>query len=98
MRVYVYCLSDEPCAVSVGGLKGVGGAQARALEVGGAASAVGVIAVVSEFEGERAAVTRENLRAHNSVNAHVLARATPLPFRFGTLADESSLAAYVAAN
>lgn len=98
MRFYVYCLSDEPRAVSVEGLKGVGGAEARAIEVGGAASVVGVVAVVSEFEGERAAVTRENLRAHNSVNAHVLALATPLPFRFGTLADESSLAAYVAAN
>jgi hypothetical protein len=95
MRFYVYCLSDEPRAVSVAGLKGVGGAEARSLEVGGAAS---IVAVVSGFEGERAAVTRENLRAHNRVNAHVLARATPLPFRFGTLADESSLAAYVAAN
>jgi hypothetical protein len=98
MRFYVYCLSDEPRAVSVEGLKGVCGAQARAIEVGGAASGVAVVAVVSEFEGERAAVTRENLRAHNSVNAHVLASATPLPFRFGTLADESSLAAYVGSN
>jgi hypothetical protein len=95
MRFYVYCLSDEPRAVSVEGLKGVGGADARALEFAGAAS---VVAVVSEFEGERAAITRENLRAHNRVNAHALARATPLPFRFGTLADESSLAAYVSAN
>ncbi len=98
MRFYVYCLSDEPRAVSVEGVKGVCGAEARALEVGGASSAVGVVAVVSEFEGERAAVTRENLRAHNGVNAHVLARATPLPFRFGTLADESSLAAYFESN
>jgi hypothetical protein len=95
MRFYVYCLSDEPNAVSVEGLKGVDGADARVLAFGGVASVVGV---VSEFEGERAIVTRENLRAHNSVNAHVLARATPLPFRFGTLADESRLDAYVAAN
>lgn len=95
MRFYVYCLSDEPDAVSIEGLKGVGGSDARALAFGGAAS---IVAVVSEFKGERAAVTRENLRAHNSVNAHVLARSTPLPFRFGTLADESRLDEYVSAN
>ena len=53
---------------------------------------------MSEFEGERVAVTREHLLAHNRVNAHVLARATPLPFRFGTLADAAGLAAYVAAS
>jgi hypothetical protein len=95
MKLYAYCLSDEPAGASVEGLTGVGGAAVRVLEVGGAAP---VVAVVSGFEGERAAVTRENLLAHNRVNAHFLARATPLPFRFGTLADDARLRAYVEAN
>jgi hypothetical protein len=95
MRFYLYCLSDEPEAASVEGTAGVGGASARVLTFGGAAS---VVAVVSEFAGERALVTRENLHAHNRVNAHVLARATPLPFRFGTLAEETRLYEYVKAN
>jgi hypothetical protein len=98
MKFYAYCLSDESDAASIEGLTGVGGAAVRLLAVGGAASVLGVVAVLSEFEGERVHVTRENLLAHNRVNAHVLARATPLPFRFGTLADESRLSAYVAAN
>lgn len=98
MKFYVYCLSDELTGESVEGLTGVGGAAVRLLALGGEASAAGVFAVLSEFEGERVHVTREHLLAHNRVNAHVLARVTPLPFRFGTLADESSLASYVAAN
>lgn len=95
MKFYVYCLSDELTGASVEGLAGVGGAEVRLLAFAGAAS---VFAVLSEFGGERAAVTRENLLAHNRVNAQVLARVTPLPFRFGTLADAARLSAYVAAN
>jgi hypothetical protein len=98
MKFYVYCLSNELDAASIEGLTGVGDAGVRLLAVGGAASAAGVVAVLSEFEGEHVPVTRENLLAHNRVNAHVLARVTPLPFRFGTLADEARLASYVAAN
>lgn len=95
MKFYAYCLSDELDGASVEGLTGVGGASVRLLAFGGAAS---VVAVMSEFEGERVSVTRENLLAHNRINAHVLARVTPFPFRFGTLADEARLASYVAAN
>jgi hypothetical protein len=95
MKFYVYCLSDELADASVEGLSGVGGAPVRLLPVGGVAP---VVAVVSDFEGERALVTRENLLAHNRVNAHVLARVTPLPLRFGTLSDAARLSAYVAAN
>lgn len=92
MRFYVYCLSDELADAPFEELAGVGGARVRLLPFGG------VSAIVSEFEGERAPVTRENLLAHNRVNAHVLARATPLPFCFGTLTDEARLSAYVASN
>src|SRR3954470_18934430 len=92
MKFYLYCLSDELAFESIEGLKGVGDARVRLLPVGG------LSAVVSEFERKHAAVTRENLHAHNRVNAHVLARVTPLPFRFGTLVDEARLSAYVASN
>ncbi|HYH86428.1 MAG TPA: GvpL/GvpF family gas vesicle protein [Pyrinomonadaceae bacterium] len=92
MRFYVYCLSDELKDEAVEGLKGVGGALVRVIAFGRLA------AVVSELEDESVAVVSENLRAHNAVNAGVLARSTTLPFRFGTLATESRLAEYVAAN
>jgi hypothetical protein len=94
MRLYVYCLSDESAGDAHEWPEGVGGARVRL----SAAAACGVRAVVSEFEGERVLVTRENLRAHNRVNAGALARVTPLPFRFGTLADEARLYEYVASN
>lgn len=92
MRFYVYCLSDELADAPVEELTGVGGARVRMLPFGN------LSAVASEFEAERVAVTRENLLAHNRVNAHVLARVTPLPFRFGTLVDEARLSSYVASN
>jgi hypothetical protein len=92
MRFYVYCLSDELADARFEELTGVGGACVRLLPFGG------VSAIASEFEGTRAPITRENLLAHNHINAHVLARVTPLPFRFGTLADEAGLSAYVASN
>jgi hypothetical protein len=92
MRLYLYCLSDESAGEAQEWPEGVGGAPVRLL------AACGVRAVVSEFGGERVRVTRENLRAHNRVNARALARATPLPFRFGTLADEARLSEYVASN
>ena len=92
MSLYVYCLGEGLRAESFGGLLGVGGAQVRVVTVGG------VAAVVSEFGGGAAQADAENLRAHNRVNAAALARATPLPFRFGTLAGERRLADYVSEN
>jgi hypothetical protein len=92
MSLYVYCLSDALEGEAVEGLKGVGGARVRLITLGRLA------AVVSEFEDESVAVASENLRAHNAVNARVLARVTPLPFRFGTLASEARLGEYVATN
>lgn len=92
MSLYVYCLGDALGAGSFGDLRGVGGARVRVLALGELA------AVVSEFEGEAAEVSGENVRAHNRVNAAALALATPLPFRFGTVAREQRLAAYVSEN
>jgi hypothetical protein len=92
MSLYVYCLGDDLCAGWFEGVRGVGGAQVRVLALGDLA------AVVSEFEGEAAGADAENVRAHNRVNATALARTTPLPFRFGTLAGERRLADYVSEN
>ena len=92
MSLYVYCLGDELRADSFGELRGVGGARVRVVALGRLA------AVVSEFGCEGAQVSAENVRAHNRVNAAALARSTPLPFRFGTLAGEQRLAAYVSEN
>ena len=90
MNVYAYCLGDELTEGPVEACAGVGGGAVRVAGCGG------LWAVVSEFEGERAGVTRENVAAHNAVLARVLARTTPLPFRFGTLTTEARLAQFVA--
>jgi hypothetical protein len=92
MSLYVYCLGDEPRGEWFGELRGVGGARVGVVAFGRLA------AVVSEFGGEGAEVSAENVRAHNRVNAAALARATPLPFRFGTVAAEHRLADYVSRN
>lgn len=96
MRLYAYGLCDDAAWAS-GALEGcgagVGGAPARVIRCGSLA------AVVGEFGGERVRVTREHVAAHNRVLGHVLARGlTPLPFRFGTLADAARLEQFVAAN
>ncbi|HVF51005.1 MAG TPA: GvpL/GvpF family gas vesicle protein [Pyrinomonadaceae bacterium] len=89
MNLYAYCLSDEMARAAGAG---VGGAEVREFECGG------VWVLVSEFAGERVGVTRENLLAHNRVVGDVLARTTPLPFRFGTLTSETRLRNYVETN
>ncbi|HEX3559970.1 MAG TPA: GvpL/GvpF family gas vesicle protein [Pyrinomonadaceae bacterium] len=90
--MYVYCVGDGLSAELFGDLCGVGDVPVRLLVMGGLA------AVVSEFAGEAVELSAGNVRAHNRVNARVLARSTPLPFRFGTLAGEQRLAEYVAGN
>jgi hypothetical protein len=92
MNVYAYCLSDEIADDSLEALAGVGGAKPRLVR------REGVAAVVSEFDGDAVAVTRENVVAHERVVGGVLARATPLPFRFGTVAAEERLMSYVASK
>ncbi|MDT7605219.1 MAG: hypothetical protein QOF61_3216 [Acidobacteriota bacterium] len=92
MNVYAYCLSDEIAADALGAVTGVGGATTRLLWRDG------VAAVVSDFDGDAVAVTRENVLAHERVVGAMLARATPLPFRFGTVMGEERLMSYVAAQ
>ncbi|HEV3470482.1 MAG TPA: GvpL/GvpF family gas vesicle protein [Pyrinomonadaceae bacterium] len=89
MSLYVYCVSDEVTGEALAGTPGLAGAPVRLFE------RAGLAAVVSPFEEEPVPVTREHALAHNRVNAVVLARTTPLPFRFGTLADGERLASYL---
>jgi len=89
MSLYVYCLSDELDEAGLAGVRGLNDEPARLL------ACAGLAAVVSRFEEAPAPVTREHVLAHNRVNSQVLASITPLPFRFGTLTDESRLTAYL---
>lgn len=89
-RLYAYCAGDELAAEAFEGATGVGGSPLMLVRRGALA------VLVSEFEGDAVPATRENVAEHNRVNALALARSTPLPFRFGTLVEDSRLAAYVA--
>ena len=74
------------------GLEGLEGERPRLLEFGG------IHVAVSRFEGERVAVERENVFAHERVVQAILRHTTPLPFRFGTLVTDDRLKEYLEAN
>ncbi|MBD0372620.1 MAG: GvpL/GvpF family gas vesicle protein [Pyrinomonadaceae bacterium] len=92
MRLYAYCLSDELRGGMLEDVAGVSDRTPRLLEFGLVAVAV------SDFEGERVTVERENVFAHERVVQRVLRHVTPLPFRFGTLSTREKLSEYVEAN
>lgn len=92
MNLYAYCLSDEATPDVIEGAIGVAGAQARVMEHGS------IKAVVSDFQGARAQISRENIFAHESVIHRVLARTTPLPFRFGMVISAARLESYIASH
>ncbi len=92
MTLYVYCLTDAALAAALEGIEGVAGAPPRLLPQGE------IHAVVSDFEGEQVAVTRESVFAHERVIQSVLRERTPLPFRFGTIVSGERLGGFVAEN
>jgi hypothetical protein len=92
MNLYAYCLSDELTPDALESINGIQGAAARVVRY------ESISAVVSDFEGERADVTRENVFAHDLVIRQVLARLTPLPFRFGMVVSAGQLEAYIASR
>jgi Gas vesicle synthesis protein GvpL/GvpF len=92
MNLYAYCLSDEATPDLVEGAAGVAGAQARLIGY------ESIKAVVSDFDGERARITRENVFAHENLIHRVLARTTPLPFRFGMVTSAARLESYLASH
>ena len=91
-RLYAYCVGDDIAADALEGASGVAGAPLLLLRRGPLA------VVASEFEGKAVPATRENVLEHSRVNGLVLARTTPLPFRFGTLADERRLGEHLEKN
>jgi hypothetical protein len=93
-RLYAYCLCDgaEAAGLDLESLTGVGGSLVRLFDTGDFA------VVVGDFAGRAVLVNREDLMAHNRVNALVLARTTPLPFRFGTLVTTEQLGEYARRN
>lgn len=91
-RLYAYCVGDQLAAEMLEGATGVVGAPLVLFRRGPLA------VVASEFEGNAVPSTRENVLEHNRVNGLVLARETPLPFRFGTLADERRLGEHLEKN
>jgi hypothetical protein len=54
--------------------------------------------LVTDFNADTIAVTRENALDHAAVVRSVLDRTTPLPFRFGTLVTEQQLRSYISAR
>jgi hypothetical protein len=89
MKLYAYCLGDGITADLFEQAIGIAGAKPYPLE------REGVLAVVSDFAGDAVGVTRENVVAHEKVNARVLAQTTPLPFRFGVLTSTERLEQYL---
>ena len=89
MKLYAYCLSDAITAAALEQAIGIADAKPDLIERGG------VRAVVSEFDGDAVAVTRNNVIAHEKINASVLRQTTPLPFRFGVLTDAERLEQYL---
>jgi Gas vesicle synthesis protein GvpL/GvpF len=89
MKIYAYCLSDEVTGDLIERASGIAGAPARLIEC------ESIKAVVSDFQGERPEVSRENIFAHENIIHRVLARTTPLPFRFGMVTTASALESYI---
>jgi hypothetical protein len=92
MKIYAYCLSDEVTIDLIERSSGIAGEPVRLIEC------ESVKAVVSDFQGERPEVSRENIFAHENIIHRVLARATPLPFRFGMVTTAPALESYIESN
>src|SRR4051812_44867402 len=91
MALYAYCLSDEAIS-AIASVVGMASEKPRLIHRGG------ITAVVSDFNDEQVAVTRENVLSHERVVRRVLVETTPLPFRFGTIVHEAQLQSYLDAQ
>src|ERR1043166_5133307 len=91
MKLYAYCLVEDVNALDANPLR-ITGAAVRLLQVDEFA------VLVSNFDADTVAVTRENALDHAAVVRSVLDRTTPLPFRFGTLVTEQQLRSYISAR
>ena len=91
MKLYVYCLVEGIDALK-DPMLGISGATVRLIKIEELA------VLVSDYNTDAVPVTRENAMDHAAVVRSVLDRATPLPFRFGTLVTEQQLRSYVSAR
>jgi len=91
MKLYAYCLIEDVETFDASS-RGISGDAVRLLQVDEFA------VLVSDFDSDTVAVTRENALDHAAVVRSVLDRTTPLPFRFGTLVTEQQLRSYISAR
>jgi len=91
MKLYTYCLVEDLDAFDAT-TRGISGAAVRSLQIDELA------VLVTDFNADTVAVTRENALDHAAVVRSVLDRTTPLPFRFGTLVTEQQLRSYISAR
>ena len=91
MKLYAYCLVEDVNALDATPV-GISGAALRLLQVEDFA------ALVSDFDSDTVAASRENALDHAAAVRSVLDRTTPLPFRFGTLVTEQQLRNYISAH
>ena len=82
--LYAYCVVDEPVQIAEQAT-GIAGGEIRAIETNG------LIALASEFVGDTVPFKAENVMKHDELVGAVLAKTTPLPFRFGTLVKTAQL-------
>ncbi len=91
MKLYTYCLVEDLDAFDAT-TRGISGGEVRSLQIDELA------VLVTDFNADTVAVTRENALDHAAVVRSVLVRTTPLPFRFGTLVTEQQLRSYISAR
>ena len=89
MKLYAYCLCADLDTFD-NSVSGISKAAVRVLKMGD------VSVLVSDCEA--VPVTQENMLAHAAVVRSVFTRATPMPFRFGTLATEQQLHSFITTN
>ena len=92
MKLYLYCISDDPKIAAIEMTEGLCGACPRAVDLGK------IKAVVSDVESHEVKVTRENVLAHERVIDRVMLVTTPLPFRFGAVVTVEQLQSYTETN
>jgi len=91
MKLYAYCLVEDLDAFDPT-TRGISGAAVRSLQIDDLA------VLVSDFNADTVAVTKENALDHAAVVRSVLDRTAPLPFRFGTLVTGQQLRSYISAR
>jgi hypothetical protein len=90
MSLYLFCLMDEP--VEAPPVTGLQDQPVRILSIGEFS------VVVSDFHGNQLAPGKEDIIAHERVIERFMDKATPLPFRFGSVISESKLNQFISEN